>query len=106
MFLLDVAIAVVATVVTTFLLVWAKRKRQAVPISNRSDAVDTMLALGLVILFLVSFSALTVAMMSAFGNGPIALIAAAPLYVAIIAATLYTIGRSNSVGSLAPGPNI
>jgi hypothetical protein len=105
MILLDVAVAAMATVATTVLLVWAKRKRQAVPSSKRSDAVDTMLALGFVVLFMVSVSALTVAMMPAFGDGPTALIASGSLYVTIVAVTLYAIGRSNSIDSLASRPS-
>ncbi len=101
MILLDVAIAVVATVASTVLLVWIKRKRQAVPSSTRSDAVDTVLALGFVILLLLPLGMLAAAIMPAFGDGPIALFAAAILYVASIAATFYGIGRSDSVGSRA-----
>lgn len=103
MFTLSVAIALMATVAITVLLVWTKGKRQAASSSRYGDAVDTMLALGFVILFLVSFSALTVVMMPAFSEELTTLFAAGLLYVATIAVTLYVIGRSRSIDSPVSG---
>jgi hypothetical protein len=105
MVLLDVALSVVATVAITVLLMWVKNKRQAMPAATRSDAVDTLLALAFVILLLLPLGMLTAAIMPAFGDGPIALLAGALLYAASVAATFYGIGRSNSVDAGAANPN-
>jgi hypothetical protein len=99
MMVLNVALAILATVAITVLLTWVKKWRQAVNSSTRSDAVDTMLALGFVILLVLPLGMLTAAIAPAFGDGPVALLAGGILYVSSVAVTFYGIGRSNSVDS-------
>jgi len=96
MALLDLAVAVLATAASIVLLSWVKTKRQAVPPSTRSGAVDTTLALGFVVILLVPLGLLTAAITPMFGDGLVALIAGAILYVVTIACTLYGIGRYNT----------
>jgi hypothetical protein len=101
MILLDLAVAVLATVASIVSLSWLKTKRQAVPASTRNAAVDTMLALGFVMILLVPLGLLTSAVAPAFDDGLVAFLAGSILYAVSIAGTLYGIGRYSTGSSSA-----